>query len=62
MKAFKILGALIEGILFAILMWVGDKYILENDNPWWVYVFQAVIFAVLMFLYDRFFSRKKDKS
>lgn len=62
MKVFKILGALIEGILFAILMWVGDKYILENDNPWWVYVFQAVIFAVLMFLYDRFFSRKKDKS
>ena len=62
MKVFKVLGALIEGILFAILMWVGDKYILENDNPWWVYVFQAVIFAVLMFLYDRFFSRKKDKS
>ena len=62
MKVLKILGALIEGILFAILMWVGDKYILENDNPWWVYVFQAVIFAVLMFLYDRFFSRKKDKS
>ena len=62
MKVSKILGALIEGILFAILMWVGDKYILENDNPWWVYVLQAVIFAVLMFLYDRFFSRKKDKS
>ena len=32
MKDYKIIGALLEGILFAVLMWIGDKYILSPTN------------------------------
>ena len=55
-------GALIEGVLFGALMWVGDKYVLENSNPFYVYVIQAAVFAVGMFLFDIFFNRKKRNS
>ncbi|MBQ2439650.1 MAG: hypothetical protein II271_00440 [Muribaculaceae bacterium] len=59
MKVYKIIGALIEGILFAVLMWIGDKYILDNDNAFYVYIIQAIIFALAMYLFDRFFNKKK---
>ena len=59
MKVHKIIGALLEGILFAVLMWVGDKYILDNDNAFYVYIIQAIIFALAMYLFDRFFNKKK---
>lgn len=59
MKVYKIIGALLEGILFAVLMWVGDKYILDNDNAFYVYIIQAIIFALAMYLFDRFFNKKK---
>ena len=62
MKMSKIIGALIEGVLFGALMWVGDKYVLENSNPFYVYVIQAAVFAVGMFLFDMFFNRKKRNS
>ena len=59
MKVYKIIGALLEGILFAVLMWIGDKYILDNDNAFYVYIIRAIIFALAMYLYDRFFNKKK---
>jgi hypothetical protein len=59
MKVYKIIGALLEGILFAVLMWIGDKYILDNDNAFYVYIIQAIIFALAMYLFDRFFNKKK---
>ena len=59
MKVYKIIGALIEGILFAVLMWIGDKYILDNDNAFYVYIIQAIIFALAMYLFDRFFKKNK---
>lgn len=59
MKVYKIIGALIEGILFAVLMWIGDKYILDKDNAFYVYIIQAIIFALAMYLFDRFFNKKK---
>lgn len=59
MKDYKIIGALIEGILFAVLMWIGDKYILDNDNAFYVYIIQAIIFALAMYLFDRFLNKKK---
>ena len=59
MTVYKIIGALIEGILFAVLMWIGDKYILDNDNAFYVYIIQAIIFALAMYLFDKFFNKKK---
>ena len=32
MKFYKIIVALLEGVLYAIFMWLGDKYLLDNDN------------------------------
>ena len=59
MKVCKIIGALIEGVLFAIFMWIGDKYFLDNDNSFCLYLFQALIFAVAMYLFDRLFNKKR---
>ena len=57
MEIYRIIGALIEGVLFALLMWIGDEFILKNDNALYVYAIQAIIFAVAMYLFDRFFNR-----
>ena len=55
----KLLGALITGILFALFMWIGDELVLDDKNPFYVYIVYALVFAVAMFLYDKFFGKKK---
>lgn len=55
----KMFGALITGILFAIFMWIGDEFILDDKNPFYVYLVYALVFAVAMFFYDKFFGKKK---
>lgn len=59
MKIYRIIGALIEGVLFAVFMWLGDNFILDNDNPLYIYAIQAIIFATAMYLFDKFFNRTK---
>ena len=55
----KLLGALITGILFALFMWIGDEFVLDDKNPFYVYIVYALVFTVAMFLYDKFFGKKK---
>lgn len=55
----KMLGALITGVLFALFMWIGDECVLDNKSPFYVYVIYTVVFAVAMYLYDKFFGKKK---
>ncbi len=59
MEIYKIIGAFLEGVLFAVFMWIGDIFILSNDNPFYLYAIQAIIFAAAMYLFDKFFNRKK---
>lgn len=62
MNIGRIIGVLIEGILFAVFMWIGDIYILDNVYPFYVYAIQTIIFAVAMYLLDKFLKRKKENS
>jgi hypothetical protein len=55
----KMFGALITGMLFALFMWIGDEFVLDEKNPFYVYVVYAIVFAVAMFVYDKFFGKKK---
>ena len=55
----KMLGALITGALFALFMWIGDEFVLDTKSPFYVYIIYAVVFAVAMYIYDKFFSKKK---
>ena len=55
----KMFGALITGMLFALFMWIGDEFVLDNKNPFYVYIVYAVVFAVAMYIYDKFFAKKK---
>ena len=55
----KMFGALITGMLFALFMWIGDEFVLDNKNPFYVYIVYAVVFAVAMYIYDKFFGKKK---
>ena len=59
MKNYKILEALLKGALYAIFMWLGDKYLLDNDNAFYVYIAEAIFFAVAMYLFDKFFNKQK---
>ena len=52
-------GALLTGMLFALFMWIGDEFVLDEKNPLYVYIVYALVFAVAMFVYDKFFGRKK---
>ena len=54
------LGALITGALFALFMWwIGDEFVLDTKSPFYVYIIYAVVFAVAMYIYDKFFGKKK---
>ena len=55
----KMFGALITGRLFALFMWIGDEFVLDNKNPFYVYIVYTVVFAVAMYIYDKFFGKKK---
>ena len=55
-------GALLTGMLFALFMWIGDEFVLDEKNPFYVYVVYALVFAVAMFVYDKFFGRKKIRN
>ena len=55
----KMLGALLTGMLFALFMWIGDEFVLNDKNPFYVYIVYALVFAVAMYLYDKFFGKKK---
>ena len=59
MSYAKMLGALITGLSFALFMWIGDKFVLNNVAPFYVYIIYTIVFAVAMFLYDKFFGKKK---
>lgn len=52
-------GALLTGMLFALFMWIGDEFVLDDKNPFYVYAVYALVFAVAMFVYDKFFGKKK---
>ena len=53
------LGALITGALFALFMWIGDEFVLDTKSPFYVYIIYTVMFAVAMYIYDKFFGKKK---
>ncbi len=55
----KMFGALLTGVLFALFMWIGDEFVLDDKNPFYVYIVYALVFAVAMFVYDKFFGKKK---
>ena len=55
----KMFGALITGMLFALFIWIGDEFVLDNKTPFYVYIVYAVVFAVAMYIYDKFFGKKK---
>ena len=59
MEYSKMFGALLTGMLFALFMWIGDEFVLDNKNPFYVYIVYALVFAVAMFLYDKFIGKKK---
>ena len=59
MKFYKIIVALLEGVLYAIFMWLGEKYLLDIDHAFYVYIAEAIFFAVAMYLYDKFFNKQK---
>lgn len=52
-------GALLTGMLFALFMWIGDEFVLDDKNPFYVYIVYALVFAVAMFVYDKLFGKKK---
>jgi O-antigen/teichoic acid export membrane protein len=54
-------GALITGILFAIFMWIGDEFILDDKNPFYVYLVYALVFAVAMFSTTSFSAKRNKK-
>ena len=53
------LGALLTGMLFALFMWIGDEFVLDEKNPFYVYIVYTLVFAVAMFVYDKFFGKQK---
>ena len=59
MEYSKMFGALITGMLFALFMWIGDEFVLDKKNPFYIYAVYALVFAVAMFVYDKFFGKKK---
>ena len=54
--------ALIAGMVFALLQWLGDKYLFDLVRQWYVYAVEFVIFVVMMTgVYYYFYKRDSKK-
>ena len=49
MNRQQVIVALLQGVLFAVLMWVGDEFFLEDEKTSYIYIIEGAVFAVAMF-------------
>ena len=44
----SILRALLAGVFYTLLAWLGDVYIFKQDTPLYIYPIQFLIFTIVM--------------
>lgn len=60
MNRQQVIVALLQGVLFAVLMWVGDEFFLEDEKASYIiYIIEGAVFAVAMFFVNIFLDGKK---
>ena len=59
MNRQQVIVALLQGVLFAVLMWVGDEFFLEDEKASYIYIIECAVFAVAMFFVNIFLDGKK---
>lgn len=59
MNRQQVIVALLQGVLFAVLMWVGDEFFLEDEKTSYIYIIEGAVFAVAMFFVNIFLDGKK---
>lgn len=58
MNREKIISYLIMAVIYAVFIWIGDKFIFDDEQHLYMYLFQGVFFALAMYCFNRFFNKK----
>ena len=53
--------ALIAGVVFLLLQLLGDKYLFDNEQSFYIYIVQSVIFIAVLVPIYYFFLKKEVK-
>ena len=59
MNRQQVIVALLQGVLFAVLMWLGDEFFLEDEKTSYIYIIEGAVFAVAMCFVNIFLDGKK---
>ena len=55
-----VLEGIIAGVLFALISWLGDKFIFDGEKPLLVYLCMGVFFAIGMGAFDYFRAKNVE--
>lgn len=53
--------AILAGIFYSILIWLGDIYVFKQETPFFIYFIQGLIFSTLMAIVYYFSLKKHHK-
>ncbi len=54
-------GGLVAGVLYFLLVWLGNKFVLKTEEPLPETVVQSVFFAIFMGAFYYFSEKRKGK-
>ncbi len=54
-------SGIVAGVLYFMLIWLGNKFVLNREEPLLEAVVQSVFFAIFMGAFYYFSERRKEK-
>ncbi len=54
-------SGIVAGVLYFLLVWLGNKFVLNREEPLLESVVQSVFFAIFMGAFYYFSERRKEK-
>ena len=58
---WALVSILLYGVVFALLVLLGDVLFHINRGPWYVYIFEGALFGVVMTGINYFIEKRKQK-
>ena len=58
---WALVSILLYGVVFALLVLLGDVLFHINRGPWYVYIFEGALFGIVMTGFNYFIEKRKKK-
>lgn len=57
----SIIRALLAGVIYTILIWLGDLFFFKQETPYYILIIQGLIFTIVMSVVYYFSLKKQNK-